>query len=284
MAEREPTLADFLKSIWYLKLFVVVGGILGACLAYGLLWTAVPQYKATMLVAPAAGRDNAAPDIASFFTGGYGGIMPPAVDYITHGLSSGSSHADFSRFEAILREVSIARDLMKEEDFVQQVASDVSFRFTGRQTPETVEDVAVYLRKHIKIEPVGATAIKRIVYVHPDRDFAVMQLKRMAMIADRMIHDEAQSKNAGRVAYLQKAIDNTAHPEHRRILTSLLMEQEHMRMVLSMNEAYAATVIEPPSATAKPYWPNKAIMYGLCIMVGLFLGYGIGAMYRFSRV
>lgn len=283
MAEREPTLADFLKSIWNLKFFVVVGGILGTCLAYGLLWTAIPQYKATMLVAPAAGHNNTAPDITSFFSGGYSGIMPPAADYITHGLSSGSSHADFSRFEAILKEVSVAHSLMQEEGFSQKVAMDVPFRFAKQKIPVTAEDVAAYLRKHIKIEPVGSTAIKRIIYIHPDRDFAVTQLKRMVTIADRMIHDEAQSKNEGRVAYLQKALDNTAHPDHRRILTSLLMEQEHMKMVLAMNESYAAIVIEPPSATAKPYWPNKAIIYGLCLMVGLFLGYGSGAVCRYGK-
>ena len=70
------------------------------------------------------------------------------------------------------------------------------------------------------------------------------------------------------------------HPDHRRALTSLLMEQEHVQMILAMDEPFAAIIAEPPAAGVKPYWPRKAIVLPVGLLAGMVLAYMLSGLRR----
>jgi len=263
----DQTLGDVIKDMWQGKWYLLIGGAIGLSMGFALLWLAIPQYRATMLISPTT-RSGGSPDIASLLpnTSGF------AFEYMMRSLGPSDS-SDFMRLEHILREPTVAARLLGEEKIVDGISSARMFSFINYETPKTAEQMATYLQKSLKIEPVGMTPMRRLIYLHPDSDFAVFLLHRIFAVADNIIHDEIAAKTEARIIYLNKALHNVEHPDHRKALVSLLMEQEHVRMVLAMNEAYAASVAEPASVSGVPYWPRKPFVIAISILIGVFLGY-----------
>lgn len=269
-AVREPDIGDFLRDIWRAKWFLTAGALTGLMAAALFLAFSVPQYRAEMLTGPAergTGPDIKAllPDNSSF-----------AVQYLVNSLGSQDS-GDYMRFEHILRAPRVAAHLMKDERIMQAIQADRRFSFERRDPVETAADLSLYLEENVHIEPVGTTPLRRIVYLHPDPGFAVYLLGRLHIIADDLIRRDIREKAARREAYLQETIKTVSHPDHRRALTALLMEQEHVRMILAIDEPFAATVAEPAAAQPKAAWPRKPLVFAVSVFVSMFLSFLIYA-------
>lgn len=264
--EREPTLADLLKELWQAKAFVLGGGLLGLIGAVLFLALAVPHYRATMLVAPTENR--IAPHLQSLSPDDSSLAVQEMID--AQGKAAPQAYA---RFENTLRGASAAAELMKDRKILAGIAKDRRFVVSGDQKPQSAEALAAYLQTHVGVEPVGMTPLRRLVYKHPDRRFAGYFLTRLYHVTDDLIRQDENGKTQGRAVYLQKALDNTSNPDHRRVLTAMLMGQQQEQMMLAMEGPYAASVAEPPSAGVRPYWPRKSIVLPVGMLAGLLLGY-----------
>jgi hypothetical protein len=269
----EPTLADVLRLLWRARRVVLAGGVVG--LLGGLLFMtlAIPQYRATMLLAPTT--RTGAPDISSLFPEN----ASYAMEYVMKSFSTGDS-SDFTWFEHILREPSVAAQLLKDPAIREGVAADRRFRIFPGKTPETPEDLAAYLNDHLTVEPVGNTQLRRLVYDHPDREFAKLMLQTVYAVTDSIIRADMKDKADKRVIWLQKTIQETQNPDHRKVLTSLLMDQEQIRMILSLDEPYAARIAEPPSVTTRQSWPHASLILPVFTTCGLLLGMVLFGMRR----
>ena len=63
------------------------------------------------------------------------------------------------------------------------------------------------------------------------------------------------------------------NPDHRKMITNLLMQQEHIQMLANLDEAYAAIIVEPASASPKPTFPNKPMALSIAVLIGIMMGY-----------
>jgi uncharacterized protein involved in exopolysaccharide biosynthesis len=160
------------------------------------------------------------------------------------------------------------------------VAQDRAFRLQWRRMPATPEDLSAYLEDHIDIEPVGSTALRRITFDHADRAFAQAMLQTIVAATDDLIRADMRNKADRRIAWLRQTIPQTQNPDDRRALTGLLIQQQQIRMMLALDEPYAARVAEPPSATVKPVWPKKALVLPLFTLAGLLLGFAAFGLRR----
>lgn len=270
----EPTLGDVLHDLWRAKISVLIGAAIGIVIAAILLTLSVPQYRAEMLVGPAerqaSGSDIKAllPDNSSF-----------AVQYLVSSLGTRDS-TDFMRFEQTLRGTAAARLLMEDDKIKNGAAMDRTFAFSAQNIVKTPEQLAAYLAKHVIVETVGTTPMRRIVYRHPDPSFAVYLLTRLQQIGDELIREDVRATAEHRADYLEKALEIETNPDHRRALTALLMEQEHVKMLLSIDEPFAAMIAEPAAASPKPDRPRKSLIVAVAMAVGMFLGYAAHAMRR----
>lgn len=270
----EPSLIDVLIDLWHAKFYVITGLICGLVCGLLFLSVSIPQYKASMMIAPAdrkGGQDIKAllPDNSSF-----------AVQYLVNSIGSADSH-DYVRFEHILTEHTIAALLI--EDPVIQEGIRQAQRFTlfqNEERPQTPSSVSDYLQKSLTVETVGNTPLRRIHYHHPDPEFAVYFLQRIYDVTDNLIKEDIRSKTETRASYLAKTLADARHPDHKRALTSLLMEQEHLHMILAMDEPFAALIAEAPAAGPKPEKPRKAIVLSIFMFLGLFTGYTTFAIRR----
>jgi hypothetical protein len=110
-------------------------------------------------------------------------------------------------------------------------------------------------------------------YLHPDRRFAAYFLRQAHALTDGLIRQRLKAEAQERAAYLKEALQKASHPEHKRALTGLLLEQERLLMLVSIDQPFAASLVEPPSASLKPAWPDKLLLFPAFIFAGAMAGF-----------
>ena len=262
----EQTLSDLLKTLWQARLYLLAGGGIAFIAACLYLIFATPLYRAEMIVAPADGY--ALGDYALSSSVDHSISLPFWRPSEPEGIST-----DFYRFIYTVEEPSVAAILMKDKKVVVGVREDsAKLRRVAAETwrPSMLSD---YLRGRVKIEPVGATVLRRISYEHPNPEFAADMLRKLHLVADQMIRRDRRRHSQSRIDYLQQALAKTTHPDHRVGITRLLMQQEHIQMLANMDEPYAAIIVEPPSSSAKPVWPCWTLILPVSVLAGLLIGF-----------
>jgi len=273
----DVSLAAFFVRVWRAKIFVVLGILVGAVIAFGFGAVAVPHYKAQMIVSPANPINGA--EVSSLLANN----NSFATNYVLQRIGAGLS-SDFLRFENSLAGVPVARILLEREDVRRALARDKSFSFQDADMTWSPEKFALYIDQRVHIDPVGATALRRLRYYHPDPEFAATFLMLLHGVTDNLIRQTIRARTEERVQYLKQAAAETLNPEHRRALTSLLLEQERLKMLVSIESDYTAEVVEPASSSHRALWPDRRFMFAVCMMFGAVLGFLIGGLWYERRV
>lgn len=262
----EKTLQEVLHDVVKARTFIIAGALFGAVIALVVGLCSVPQYKAQMIVGPAQPLNGA--EVSSLLAND--NLF--ALRHLVQRVGS-MNDTDFLRFENIYDGPSIAEELLKEKTIRRGMAVARRFKFMAPPEISTSADLAEYLHKNVKLDPVAATTLRRLIYSHPDPQFAAYFLKRIHDLSDRHIRNDIKRDTTQRVAYLRKAMEDASNPEHRRALTTLLMEQERLRMLVSIDQPYAAAVIEPPAAKSHPVWPDYPFLFSILMLGFGFLGF-----------
>lgn len=262
----EPTWGDVIGWCRAARFWILAGFFFGLMVALLWVWLAVPQYRISMLVEPTTRTGT--PDISALFPEN----ASYALEYVLRSFGPGDS-SDFMRFEAIMRGVMISRRLLEIPQVSQGLQDDRSWLFSRAHRLENAEKLSAYLQKRIRIEPVGNTTMRRVVYLHANPDFGRRFLSTLYATTDGIIRQEVREKTAARIDGLKKTLRTANGPEHRRMLAGLLTDQEQVQMILALNEPFAATMAEPPSVSAKPVWPDKKLLFPLLGFIGAFMGF-----------
>lgn len=271
----EPTIADLLKDMWSARISILVFALFFTVIAVLIIMASTPLYRASMIIAPADGY--ALGDYASSQTDGEALTIPFWRPREADGVST-----DFHRFVYTIQGSAVAAILMKDPAVLAGIAKDGSW--SSKADGWTAEELADYLARHVKVEHLGATPLRKITYKHPDAAFAAAFLRKIHLVADQMIRRDRRRQSESRIAYLENALQNTANPDHRRGITNLLMQQEHVRMLANLDEPYAAIVVEPPASSPKPVWPDKILLLAVFALFGGALGYAARVMKRHAAV
>lgn len=269
MDEQSESLSSFLQRLWLHRRPVATGALLGGLLGVLLVVSIRPHYRATMIVAPAVAQETR--DTLLRFEQGaqiprYFGMSDPVS-------------LEFTRFEQILREGTVAGILSRYDGVLEKIGQDRVFR-VGRDLPLRKENLTEYLNRRVTIAPLGVTTSRRISYEHPNPEFAVQLLKHLHRIADTTIRHRAIAETGERISWLQKELTQSRNPDHRAALADLLMVQERRRMLASMDHAFAAEMVESPSVSPRPVWPQRSVVMLVTILVGALAGFLFAVMRR----
>lgn len=263
-ANADPTLADLLKDMWAARYYMLIFAALFLVLALALIRLSPPIYRATMIVAPADGY--ALGDYASSVTDGERLQIPFWRPREADGIST-----DFHRFVFTSKGTAASAVLIKDQSVLQGIGRDG--RWQQKKREWSAEELSDYLGRKIRIEHLGATPLRRLSYHHSDPVFAAAMLRKIHLVSDQLIRRDRRRQSESRIKYLQASLQKTANPDHRRGITNLLMQQEHIQMLANLDEPYAAIVVEPPASTPKPVWPNKSLIFAVFALIGAGLGY-----------
>lgn len=266
-------LAMLLRDLWAVKLFLVVGLLAGLIGAFVIVKVSVPHYQASMMIGPAQHINVSA----------HGGALEQRVEGSAVQRRAHVNPAPhFTSFEAIYAGASTARLLLRDERVLAGLANDQSFVFDDLQESWSAPLLAEYIRKRVWLDSFGESELRSLNYRHRDPAFAAYFVQQIHRTADQLIRGDLRDGVDQRIAYLERSIAKTLNPEHRRAITGLLLEQERVRMVVSLPEPVAAKVIEAASAKPKPVWPDKALLFFGLGFLGLFLGYIVSGCVRSS--
>ncbi len=257
---KEISLRELLQSFWRAKFYMLVGLLISFCFAFLFIYVSIPKYKSVMIVAPADGY--ALGDYASSVQ--YDRIA--ALPFWRPKDQEGAS-TDFYRFVHTLRGPAVSNILLKDESVLH------SINRTQKNKIRTAEELSVYLKRYVRVDPLGATPLRRLNYSHPNAEFSAALLRKLHLVSDQMIRRDRRQHSQSRIAYLEKALRRASNPDHRKGITNLLMQQEHIQMLANLDEAYAAIIVEPASASPKPAWPNKPLVWFVSSAIGLLFGY-----------
>lgn len=264
--EQPKTLSDIAAQAWRARLLITIFMCIAICAGVALQTTAIRHYKSTMIVAPANPMNGA--EASSLLADD--NLF--ALRYIMQRVGAGNS-SDFTRFENTYDGASVAEALLEDEKIVSGLMMDRAFTFQKPETQWNTALLAKYISERARFEPLGATSLRRIVYSHQNKAFAQYFLHKLHKITDNMIRTKIRTDSSQRIDYLEKTIRESRNPDHKRALTTLLMEQERLKMLVSLDIPYAATIIEPPSTQAKPSWPPLALMWSVLLFASAVLGF-----------
>lgn len=258
----EKTLFDVLHDVWRAKIY-----ILGSCgimlmLSFVFMGMAQDYYRAEMILAPAI------PMGQGMSTGSQ---RPEGTIQIQN--DDLQSSAAFLRFQTIYDGVSVASILMQDKNILAALTFDRPFEFSKARNKWSAESLSEYLSNRVVLESVSGTPLRRLVYLHPNKDFAAAMVARVHRISDEMIRVRLLREANGRIDYLNDSLSRVQNPDHRRSLAALLMEQERLKMLVSLDQPFAASIVEPPSVSSRPHWPDPYVVYPVFLLVGFLMGF-----------
>ena len=259
-------LISVLRDIFAARLFLTVGLCVGLMAAFAFIVIANPQTQARMLVGPAQLLDA---QVNARYQDGQNSYMRMPENEST----AKNSVSNFIRFEAIMRGISVARLLLRDQRIAEGLFNDRQFVFSQARSEMQPADLARYIEKRVNIDPFGETSLKALTYRHGDPVFAAYLLQQIHRVSDQLIRADLRNHVDQRIAYLERVIAKTSNPEQRRIMTNLLLEQERIRMMVSMEAPVAASVIEPAAAGSRAVWPDPYLFYAGFGFLGLLIGY-----------
>lgn len=234
-----------LRDVWKAKLYLIFFCVVSLALAMLFVKSATPYYKAEMVIAPADAFAQTAVRIPE----GSIQVQPEQLD----------GDSAFARFEQIYALPSLASVLLKERGIKEGIKAERAFSFSASPLRQGTE----YFKRNVRLEPVSGTSFLRMVYLHPDPKFAATLLTRIHALADSRIRQTVLRETNERITYLNEAMGRSVNPEHKRTLAALMMEQERVRMMVSLDQPFAASVIEPAFVSETARWPDAFIVYGL---------------------
>ncbi|PCJ98213.1 MAG: hypothetical protein COA45_08680 [Zetaproteobacteria bacterium] len=258
----EKTLFDVLRDVWRSRFYMAFFVVIFLISAFVFLSFAQKFYRAEMIIAPATPMGQGMRATSHI---GEGSIQ------VQHENLQGT--AAFIRFEAIYDGMSVASVLMQDKEILAAIRFDRTFEFSAPRVVLGVANLSEYLKKRVTLEPVSGTPLRRLVYLHPNKDFAMYMIARLHRVSDEIIRRRILQEVDGRIEYLDLSLAATINPDHRRNLTALLIEQERLKMLVSLDQPYAATIIERPFVSATPRWPDPYIIYSVFVFVGLLFGF-----------
>ena len=238
------------------KWHVLIGMLCGSILAFILLSSLQPEYKTEMILAPAQKSSS------SDFAGLLPGANIPALQFFTKQITQLSS-AEFLTFENTLLSSRVAEQLKNDPEILTQL----------NLVQNRVTDIRDYLQKEVRIYPVGSTPLRRVFIYHTDPVFAQKFLQHMYDTTDALIKADTKQRAEQLLSHLDTVLQNTRSPDHREALTALLKEQQHIKLMTSIDMPFAAQLIEPPIAGSKSARPDPYLLYPALILLGAFLGY-----------
>lgn len=265
-ATQEKSLVDVMRDVWSAKRWVLSFALCGLFAAALWMIISVPQYRAQIIVAPANPMNGA--EISSLLAND--NLF--ALRYLVQRVGIANT-SDFLKFENIYKGPSVAAELLKDPKIVEGLKQDRRFSFSGERKAFVPENLSEYLRDKVLLQPVGGSNLRRLVYFHPDRGFARYFLAQVHGVTDAMIRESIRQEADARIAYLKQAVRESRNPEHSRALTTLLLEQERLRMVVAIDQPYTAAVIEPASSTVEPVRPDAYFVFPLFALIGAAIGF-----------
>lgn len=280
-----PVLA-LISAVWRRRWWVAI--VTALTLIASLLLVAVmpPSYDARMVLAPASTQSNlgsSARGLASL-----GAVV---------GINMSSGNDDFEKFQLLMTSSIVAAKL--EQGHANQVLSTM---FPGQWSPATnrwqepsglraaigrglrtvfglpgwvpptADTLAEQLKRRVHVNAVPESDLVEVTISDRNPQFACSLLLWLYTAADDQLRDVTLSSALQERAYVDQRLKTETVLEDRDALGAVLLQLEQKIMMAHATGAYAAIVVDGPSASNLPDSPKPAWFIVFGILFGLMFG------------
>ncbi|MBP2298353.1 hypothetical protein [Azospirillum picis] len=275
---------DVLRGGWA---WLAAGGLIGLFLAVAVLWSVPPVYKAVMIVGPTARTGSAAMGARVPMLSGRESALTAAEPG-----AGDESLSDFARYLELFGAGPVAEQLARDPVLMRRLFPERWDAAADRWRPPTGvsamarrsllalvgrgdwvepdgERVAHDLHRRLAVDILRSGPMRRITLSDADRSMALALLGRIASATDDHLRAEAARRSAAQIAHIKARLSAVTLAEHRQALNDLLLDQERVAMMIGVDLPFAADVIQQPSASVLPDWPDPALMLPLGLVAGV---------------
>lgn len=232
---------------------IILGIVAGILCATFVMFVQKPTWQAEMIIGPS--ERTGMPSLSSFLP--QGAADAPALQYFVERIDA--SHAtDFTILTTAVTSSKIA------ELFYNKYGQEFGF--------QSVNDARRFFDKNLSVRSYGLTPFKQLRLRYNDPAKAQAMLNHLFIIADNKIRQDKKAKATRRISYLDNQLETVRNLNHRDAIIALLKEQEQVTMMASIDQYFAATIINAPTVGLKPVSPNPLILFPGLIFIGAFIG------------
>lgn len=263
---REPQFTDLLCDIWKARISVLTGAVLGGLVTL-ILWAAlVPHYSAKLYLLPADPMKNI--NLSSLLQKDGFSVLSDFVEQ-----SGVLSSPGLAQFKTVYFTAPVTGQLLNDNRIRQGLLADSWLRWVKPQSQWSRPQFSQYVKDRVVLTRGNQHGITLMEYRHPDPEFAAYFLKTLHDLSDDVIRSETLVRTNERIAYLRDNIAAMQNPENRRALTALLYEQERMKMLVSIDQDFAARIVGDAVQSPEPVWPDWPLLASVLIFIGAAFGY-----------
>ena len=271
------------------KKTIILSVIIWIILALIYLRIATPVYKAEMTIAPAEGATSSTgidSVIGQLRSAGLSNFLP-------RGLSLGKKITSYDKFIYMINTHRTAKAMQGNHQVLQKIfkrnwdtekhiwkmPNGLIFKIKNtvkgllglpEWAPPDNWALQRFIENKIKISFTGSTVMRKITFVHEDREFSQLFLQQLFNTVDSLLRNEAHVRISNQIKYIGKQIESTVNVEHRKVLFELLSQLDQKKMMLSSDLSYAASLIQKPIASDVPVSPKPRNIVFIFILLGLF--------------
>lgn len=275
---------------------LAICALVGLSLMLLALHLVTPRYTASMVVGPPGRSGPAAMGPRA------PALSPAAGRGIAEQGSAEELVSDFARYLALVTSVPVAERLTADSEVMRGLFEGSWDKEEGRwrpppglgalltrglrwmagygawAPPDAVE-LSRLLKKELAVEAVNEGPLRRLVFRHEKREFALLLLARLHAATEAHLRDEAGRRLRAEMAHVNGRLAGMANLDRSRQLSGMVAEQEETLMMLEVGLPYAADLLEPPAAPSLVDWPNPVPL----IPAGALAGFGLGLFAMAAR-
>lgn len=294
-------MGDLLRALAARWRWLLLCGLAGLGLMLLALHLVTPRYTVSMVVGPPgrSGPSAMGPRAPA--------LSPAAGRGIAEQGSAEEVVSDFARYLALLTSVPVAERLTADAEVMRGLFEGAWDREAGRWrpppgpgpmliralrwlagyegwAPPDAVDLSRLLKKELAVEAVNEGPLRRLVYRHEKRDFALLLLTRLHAATEAHLRQEAGRRLRAEMVHVNGRLSGISNLDRSRQLTGMVAEQEETLMMLEVGLPYAADLLEPPAAPALADWPNPVPLIPAGALAGLGLGlFALAARHGYRR-
>jgi uncharacterized protein involved in exopolysaccharide biosynthesis len=252
----EFDIVNLCRVAWAHKYLVATTSFVGALIALILALTAIPNYRATIIVTLVQETSmGGSQSIASQF----GGLASLA------GVNLGSGGPE-REHQAVLESRHLVEEFVKRNGVLQAMQGKAP------QPPRVWIEVEKFKRNVLKIDEDKLKGTTTISIDWIDPAVAARWANAFVALANELVRDKAREDSSRNIDYLNKQVEKTNVLELQKVMYNLIESETKTLMLANARLEYAYTVVDPAAVPEVRVSPKRTLMVATGLAIGLFVG------------
>jgi uncharacterized protein involved in exopolysaccharide biosynthesis len=266
------TLGDILALFWAAKLYII--GFMLVLGSLSILWLmAQPNYyRATMLIGPVEPLFSSA-DKALYEAQDAYSATP------IYKMQRRDSAIEFQRMLKMMRSEAVAASILPAmQDVLPYFKGEADKALPWRErygfdaSYRESLTLSQILKDRLTVQPDGLTPFYQVSILMSDRALAPALLSQLYHFSDRQLRLQAVTTATGHIAYLKQRMADEKSRDYRKLLASLIVQEEYSLMSLQAGGAFAAQIVEAPYLSPYVVWPKPFMALSAVTLISFMFG------------